>query len=851
MDDLRALPRTIHDSGKQQRGVGSERVRMTAGAVAASSVAKKGSITTIASNSNVNLQWENQPTANYNFAPPAAPKYFLWFVFKFLDNTPTGPVLAADSRRLGLAAVRVHACAFAALQMHVQQLTQQLQLQQMHQLQQHVGFLLGRIASSDLLDTRDSGSVGPDFVIAKDGSVLLKKVLILDRFDAGRKFHSKEDALTPTVVLDGDTVVKEDAYKFYLSGDSNRVIPSYEENKASNHTQNSIDDDIVCVLEMAGLDIRVESDLVNALEKGYGIKVAVPPPDPEPETTSNTRISVKTHCQLDTNESVDELTPKEDERQECDASLTSKVAPDIPEEQNTPPASAAQYLPFPPQPSQSPGLDPFQLMQQQHTQMYMMLMQRQYEMMLALTNPAVSNNLLPNPVVPTVSSSSQPFSHPSSPNSSTRTPPSHSIASNPANVSTSSTSCSTQTIVMRTIGTNTSFLFPESAKTARSSSQKPIETIKEVHQLELLSTVEPSLAVIDLSLPSAIPSFMSSAPLSKAPRPNQTSSSPPTTTKKSSPPNTTIPKGTPKQSLGISPPTDTGNNYKPLYTFDSIPVQSVDQTMNIANTTSANTPSLTRTVAPTVNNTAKTHSGTGGSRLLHRPPMYPAGGTSNACRRSFLNTPPVETKRKPPIAALPYTQEIQPPPQFTSNCILESNPTAPSSKENNNRTSGIGGMVCAASPASMSRGVRGLDSQIMISLDLSGIENDDLIGDATFEDTGMSELEDERTRELIAQLVEHPEQSFIFHDAAEGGKKGVVSPERKMGREDGINGRDLLVGDESVGLSDRSFVLNDDASFFGAKSPNVGGGHGKYDLSSTREQFSKATLEYLAKYGLE
>ncbi|KAJ3219807.1 hypothetical protein HDU81_000263 [Chytriomyces hyalinus] len=124
----------------------------------------------------------------------------------------------------------------------------------------------------------------------------------------------------------------------------------------------------------------------------------------------------------------------------------------------------------------------------------------------------------------------------------------------------------------------------------------------------------------------------------------------------------------------------------------------------------------------------------------------------------------------------------------------------------------------------------------MASLNLSGIESH-RIENATFDDgecsipmeyaEGLSQIDDaenERTREMIAQLVGNPEQSFIIRDE--------LAPEK-------------------LSANEASFYVKVRESLGGTKSdvgkPAV---FGSQEVSASREQMSRATLDYLAKYGL-
>ncbi|KAI8840405.1 hypothetical protein BJ741DRAFT_51982 [Chytriomyces cf. hyalinus JEL632] len=130
----------------------------------------------------------------------------------------------------------------------------------------------------------------------------------------------------------------------------------------------------------------------------------------------------------------------------------------------------------------------------------------------------------------------------------------------------------------------------------------------------------------------------------------------------------------------------------------------------------------------------------------------------------------------------------------------------------------------------------------MASLNLSGIESH-RIENATFDEgeasvpveyaEGISQLDDaenERTREMIAQLVGNPEQSFIIREefASEKMSANEASFYSKLPEE--VSSKESLAGGRS-----------DDGK------PAV---FGSQEVSGSREQMSRATLDYLAKYGL-
>ncbi|KAI9337964.1 hypothetical protein BDR26DRAFT_919557 [Obelidium mucronatum] len=889
------------------------------------------------------LQWETRPVENYRFAPPAAPKYYLW------DNTPLGPTLVCDTKRLGIASIRIHACAYTAL----------VACARNSPSKESIGFLLGRLTNSELFDGLLSHPE-PEYIVSLDGTILLKKVLVLDRFDAGRKFHSKEDMLTPTVELPGDVIVKVananlkslglhslfegimkdlnnnadikapfpiiiqfdhekqlligrqliPSYKLLISPiNSIRIVPTTSylnviatlgshdsssmdfgyltidqarhvllltqddklafqlpligiwiknasgvttvdvqyictrfltdtrlrrldtgkgvmvvlmlkaepsnprlspSSRGSKSTTDSVkvaqfyeclveqdpqyfsvngdskrpvnfdghgsaaetgllDDDIVTVLQMTNLDLSQESDIVQAIESYYKIELPVSATVPItiPSITPSTAESLEA--------SFIECNRKTEEASQGIANITNTNPLPDPDHQPTvattssselnqlEPPSTKEQVPDPDnQPTVAttsstesnqlePHLDPFQLMQQQQTHMYMMLMQRQYEMVLALTNTA-NAKLATFP--PFLGSPSCPV-----------------LPIGLTNVSTASASCSTQTASVRTIGTNTSFAFLESHQS------------KDEH----MPRTDVGVQIQMTQVPREATFNASSSSISAT---------------------STIPtKLVKKPAADFNPPNDTGSNYKPLFTFDSIPVQSVDQTINLASSVgpAANARQLVREPLSNYN------------RICHRPPTYPLGVNSiggnaigSATRKSLSNLA-CDTSR---LSA--RDKEVSNSDVLSSDYMrLRSNGKA-------------AGMVAARKNGT---GL-GLDSQIMISLDLSGIENNDVMGNRTFEEfepSTSSELEDERTRELIAQLVENPEQSFIFCDVSRH-EIGTISRKQNEGFK-------LDSGQDKHEFADKpEYALNARL--------------GRDDVSSTREQFSKATLEYLAKYRL-
>ncbi|KAI9205587.1 uncharacterized protein BJ171DRAFT_500857 [Polychytrium aggregatum] len=112
------------------------------------------------------------PQPEYVFVPPAAPKYFLW------DSTPIGPPL--DLSRIGLVpeSVRVHAPSIQSLKARF------------FGVQGELGFLIGRTVSDYLQDAPNS-------------------ILLLDRFDAGKRIWNGQDSfIVPSMVLRDDIVVK-------------------------------------------------------------------------------------------------------------------------------------------------------------------------------------------------------------------------------------------------------------------------------------------------------------------------------------------------------------------------------------------------------------------------------------------------------------------------------------------------------------------------------------------------------------------------------------------------------------------------------------------------------------------
>ncbi|KAI8611319.1 hypothetical protein BC830DRAFT_667072 [Chytriomyces sp. MP71] len=77
-----------------------------------------------------------------------------------------------------------------------------------------VGFLLGKLAATNITSTKDTESSlaravarSPEYLVTNGTSVLLSQSLLLDRFDSGRKL-STSDYIVPTLKLDGDVSVK-------------------------------------------------------------------------------------------------------------------------------------------------------------------------------------------------------------------------------------------------------------------------------------------------------------------------------------------------------------------------------------------------------------------------------------------------------------------------------------------------------------------------------------------------------------------------------------------------------------------------------------------------------------------
>ncbi|KAJ3235670.1 hypothetical protein HDU78_005079 [Chytriomyces hyalinus] len=130
----------------------------------------------------------------------------------------------------------------------------------------------------------------------------------------------------------------------------------------------------------------------------------------------------------------------------------------------------------------------------------------------------------------------------------------------------------------------------------------------------------------------------------------------------------------------------------------------------------------------------------------------------------------------------------------------------------------------------------------MASLNLSGIESH-RIENATFDEgeasvpieyvEGISQMDDaenERTREMIAQLVGNPEQSFIIREELPSEKLSANEASFYVKMPDEVSSKESLGGGRSDDAKLAIFVSQ--------------------EVSGSREQMSRATLDYLAKYGL-
>ncbi|KAJ3071071.1 hypothetical protein HDU98_005855 [Podochytrium sp. JEL0797] len=478
--------------------------------------------------------------------------------------------------------------------------------------------------------------------------------------------------------------------------------------------------------------------------------------------------------------------------------------------------------------------------------MYMMLMQRQYEMMMALASNATPSN---------VAVFGQSLSGMGSPIGSnfgavsgngSNTPVGAGTAvsvqrndsgggggstSQSGNVSTSTNTSCTQPPTMCTIGTNTSLIFDASVRATLCVVSECGSWINP-QNMQMFSKKQPVPTAPHLPSPNRDPVNTSTTSLLQTTSPTPHPESPPPHPPHSTPASlnnistiTTPAKPSPHRLISdISPPLDTGTNYKPLYTFETIPMQSfLDQTSMNPGRVEQQHP-VRRGGGGDWNRGGGSESG-GGRR---KPPVYPGGGgggggngvgervdtttTAGDGKAGMTTSPPRLSKRETSGCNVSQHQHVYDAPA---------------------RVSGVGGMVGTTSRERVRPAAAGsiVDSQMMLSLDLSGIENNELIGeDATFEEAVVSEVEDERTRELIAQLVENAEQSFIFRDVED---EEEVGGERRGGKEEVVGRIGLRSGNEGRD----SFV-------------EKGGRGGFDDVSVTREQFSKATLEYLTKYGL-
>ncbi|KAI8611318.1 hypothetical protein BC830DRAFT_667190 [Chytriomyces sp. MP71] len=310
-----------------------------------------------------------------------------------------------------------------------------------------------------------------------------------------------------------------------------------------------------------------------------------------------------------------------------------------------------------------------QMMQQQQAQMYLMLMQKQFEMLGSLNLP---------------------------------------LSSIPQSSAKQGTTC--------TVGTNTSFVsnphstVPVVAKHLVVNS----DTQTSLYQPESTSSLEPARDVVgDINEPAFDVGFF--------------------------------------HHTDNALPFDTGSNYKPLYTFDTIPTQQ---------------PSI---FEPT-NKRQERHSIV---ELLSRQP----GQVPSAVMKQ-ISKPSASSNLKFPASNLICRPPIQP-------ALLNLQKPVPHLTATN--TSCL------------------MDSE-MSFLNLSGIDTHHISSNTLDLE---EDLENERTREMIAQVVLDPEQSFIFHEkGGKGGREG--NPLNLVGAKD----------------------------------------NAETSLMSSRDQFSVFTLEYLARHGL-
>ncbi|KAJ3110708.1 hypothetical protein HK100_002949 [Physocladia obscura] len=895
-------------------------------------------------------QWElfgsKNPEQNYTFNPPAAPKYFLW------DNTPVGHTIPVDTSRLAIASIRVHTCAHRALLDSCKLLPRSSGL--------IIGFLLGRIISSDILGTDLSLSRARrnDFIISPhDGSVILKQVLVLDRFDAGRRQNS-DNRIKPTVLLDGDVCVKvfskdngqydfseakyielmkemdkdidlNDTFPLALQFNSDNcsiegakesrfalygnVGLVYELQLDKKEEERSIQDDIVCLIDMVGLDIHKEEGFLNALETVYQLKLTQPPSTrlkikqseniehaelfcgtetSEKETEYAKQISIIKENQVDSND-------QQNTSNSNDQKITFSPAASISQD----PAKISNSESVSPQISQQqqPIMDPTQFIQQQQNQMYMMLMQRQYEMLVALTNskpPVIATattspilqSFIPPPVfgVPTLYSVPHNFTELEKRDKSSSPKRSEASSNSPPN---STSTFGTQTVTTCSVGTNTSLVFDEShfrkskgpvftkSENTVIESSLPINSVQknstlstpnpytdamttyenleiESLQIQNISTAAKAVTGLALSMATSLNVSMISDQQQKQQR--QVNSQ---VAKKK------IIAKTPPQQLQQQehnnsnlPPIDTGSNYKPLYTFESIPVQVLEESQQHQQLRGC--PKVTGLEHTSVHASEK--------RLSSRV----CGGNSNAQRWAVMSMVPQQHS-------------------YLSNGCAG---VAAVNATKNMHVSMIGSVVSASHTGGM------------LSLDISGIEGNEIIGEeSAYEEYagvveeignercesngGIEDIEDEeRTRELIARLVDHVEQSFIFretdHNEWDGSRnfgklKGDVDrrveksevsksygfKERlyqsdwyahteldavdEMTTEESFGNRgcydDFGHGEYVIGSKQQNQKRYDGATKAGQDS-NFGQPYS--EASTTRDQFSKATLEYLTKFGL-
>ncbi|KAJ3387804.1 hypothetical protein HDU84_000544 [Entophlyctis sp. JEL0112] len=922
----------------------------------------------------------SKPELHYTFNPPAAPKYFLW------DSTPIGPTVPLDTSRLAIASIRIHACAYRRLTECLSSTNSASATEE----PDFIGFFLGRVMSSDILGfspgtssqvsrNRTVNLAASDFVVSSnDGAILLRKVIVLDRFDLGRKGTDKN--FRPSITLNGDVAIKiykksaaaEDcsfsfsAYNAMIEETNanlnsaifptlleldmhknimtaRQIVPSFKlhptpinslrivptklslslmqpelepeadsidfgyttidqarhilflakndkaawdlpligmwfknaESSCSLDVQHIIakflsdtrykrldigrrsillvlitpsaqstrtisrvsaanyaadvkpaglearffecdyepsatkfsvygnsscilsqppisfdddgnhqaEEDIVCMVDMQAISVVHEKNLIKILDEHFDIKVNIPDvPDNKsfstPITTSNAAIDEE-----DDNLSVNFQTENE---------FVETAQPESPET----PTEDVQSTVNPsktPSTTTQPPVDALQLMQQQQLQFYLLFMQQQYKMMMALADPLAASSpalpLLPGTIsshlhMPTMPGTVTDSAHNIKDNSD------HNTVTPPMQSQMTSICSSTRTATMRTIGTNTSFAFNETV----------FQTLQHQKNDATCSLVlTPGIKfgesdINDLVMPQMNPERTVSADSIKLSR---------------------------KHSSCILPP-DTGTNYQLLYTYESIPVEAVEESQHLPG-------------------------------VLPGPPSHLQSGQLPASLCS---------SRKPPT----YRNHLLPAGRIMGNLQPENIAVdkcseidyADAAQTNSSKAN------CPSQPLALRCQPNEHKQDLLSSLDLSQIQGDFIGGNETFDGTiedihgnsnnnndnndnsnSSNNSNDEHTRELIALLVQHPEQSFILCDPPPqpAATAHTVYDDYRHSNPHAAVPRSRTAPNHAQLAQARD--AQSDRSFDESKKPGDDPADG-----STHEQFSKATLAYLAKYGI-